>query len=59
MTRDPIGQAAVRLLRRLNNRTNAQIAGLHDGRDVFFLDINPSLMNADGSVSRASRCSRA
>ena len=40
------------LLRRLNNRANEQIAGLHDGRDVFFLDINKSLMNADGTVSR-------
>lgn len=40
------------LLRRLNERVNAQIAGLHDGRDVFYMDINASLMNADGSVSR-------
>lgn len=40
------------LLRRLNNRVNDQIAGLHDGRDVFFLDINKSLTNADGTVSR-------
>jgi lysophospholipase L1-like esterase len=40
------------LLRRLNNRVNERIAGLHDGRHVFFLDINASLMNADGTISR-------
>jgi lysophospholipase L1-like esterase len=40
------------LLRRLNNRVNERITGLHDGRDVFFLDINASLMNADGTISR-------
>ena len=40
------------LLRRLNNRVNERIAGLHDGRDVFFLDINASLMNTDGTIAR-------
>lgn len=39
-------------LRRLNDRVNAQIAGLHDGRHVFFRDIGPALTNADGSLSR-------
>ena len=39
-------------LRRLNTRVNERIAGLHDGRDIFFLDINASLMNTDGTVSR-------
>lgn len=39
-------------LRRLNERVNAQIAGLHDGRHVFFRDIGPALTNADGSLSR-------
>lgn len=40
------------LLRRLNNRVNERIAGLHDGHAVFFLDINASLMNTDGTISR-------
>lgn len=38
-------------LRRINNGVNALIAGLADGRDVFFLDINRALMNADGTLS--------
>jgi beta-glucosidase len=39
-------------LRRLNNRANELIAGLADGRQVFFLDINASLLNPDGTLSR-------
>lgn len=39
-------------LRRLNDRVNAQIAALHDGRHVFFHDIGPALTNPDGTLSR-------
>lgn len=39
-------------LRRINNEVNRLIAGLHDGRHVFFLDINAALMNADGTLSK-------
>ncbi|MCE3261082.1 MAG: 1,4-beta-D-glucan glucohydrolase [Pseudoduganella sp.] len=39
-------------LRRLNEQVNARIAGLADGRHVFFANINESLLNADGTLSR-------
>ena len=39
-------------LRRLNDRVNAIISGYADGQHVFFLDINQSLTNADGTLSR-------
>jgi lysophospholipase L1-like esterase len=48
----PRDEQPTALLRRLNNRVNERIAGLHDGRDVFFLDINASLMNTDGTIAR-------
>lgn len=40
------------LLRRLNESVNAIIANFADGRRVFFADINASLLNADGTLSR-------
>jgi alpha-L-fucosidase 2 len=40
------------LLRRINARINADIAGLVDGQHVFFLDINPQLLQPDGTLSR-------
>jgi len=40
------------VLRRLNDRVNAQIAGFADDRHVFFLDINASLTNPDGTLSK-------
>jgi len=39
-------------LRRLNERINAIISGYADGRSVFFLNINASLMNPDGTLSK-------
>lgn len=39
-------------LRRLNDGVNARIAGLHDGRHVFFLDIGAALTEPDGTLSR-------
>ena len=39
-------------LRRLNDRVNAIISGYADGEHVFFLDIDRSLTNADGTLSR-------
>ena len=39
-------------LRRLNDRVNALIAGYADGEHIFFLDIDPFLTNADGTLSR-------
>lgn len=39
-------------LRRLNERVNAVISGYADGRHVFFANINASLLNADGTLSR-------
>jgi lysophospholipase L1-like esterase len=39
-------------LRRLNESVNAIIANYADGRHVFFANINPSLLNADGTLSR-------
>jgi lysophospholipase L1-like esterase len=39
-------------LRRLNEEVNSIIAGYADGRHVFFANINASLLNADGTLSR-------
>ncbi|MED5619137.1 GDSL-type esterase/lipase family protein [Ideonella sp. BN130291] len=39
-------------MRRLNDRVNAQIAGLHDGQHVHFLNLNAALMNPDGTLSK-------
>ena len=39
-------------LRRLNTQVNDIIAGYADGRNVFYADINPALLNADGTLSR-------
>ena len=39
-------------LRRLNDRVNAIISGYADGEHVFFLDIDRSLLDADGTLSR-------
>lgn len=39
-------------LRRINDGVNARIAGLQDGRHVFFLDIGAALVRPDGTVSR-------
>lgn len=39
-------------LRRLNGRVNQLIAGLADGKSVFFADINAQFLNPDGSLSR-------
>jgi lysophospholipase L1-like esterase len=40
------------LPRRINDRVNARIAALADGRHVFFLDIGKDLTGPDGSLSR-------
>jgi lysophospholipase L1-like esterase len=40
------------LPRRINDRVNARIAGLADGRHVFFLDIGKELTGPDGVLSR-------
>lgn len=48
----PRGERADDSLRRLNERVNAQIAGLADGRTVHFLNINAALTNPDGTLSR-------
>ncbi|HEY2978901.1 MAG TPA: GDSL-type esterase/lipase family protein, partial [Burkholderiaceae bacterium] len=39
-------------LRQLNDRVNGLISGYADGRQVFFLNINESLANPDGTLSR-------
>jgi lysophospholipase L1-like esterase len=38
-------------LRETNNDVNKIIAGYADGKDVFFLDLAPALMEADGRIS--------
>lgn len=48
----PRDEQPTSLLRQLNNRVNTIIAGLADGQHVFFLNINESLMNPDGSLSK-------
>jgi len=39
-------------LRRLNDRVNGIISGFADGQKVFFLNINESLSNPDGTLSK-------
>ncbi|MGQ3055197.1 MAG: GDSL-type esterase/lipase family protein [Roseateles sp.] len=39
-------------LRRLNEDVNRRIAGLADGKAVHFLNINPALLNPDGTLSK-------
>jgi beta-glucosidase len=39
-------------LRRLNDRVNQQIATYANGRNIHFLDIGPSLLQADGTLSK-------
>jgi len=39
-------------LRRLNDQINGLISGLADGDRVVFLNINPQLMNPDGTLSK-------
>ncbi len=39
-------------LRQINERVNGLIKGLDDGRHVYFLDINTSLTNRDGTLSK-------
>lgn len=48
----PRGEKPDDPLRGLNERVNAQIAGLADGRAVHFLNINAALTNPDGTLSR-------
>jgi beta-glucosidase len=38
--------------RRINDQVNARIAGLADGRHVFFLDIGKDLTGPDGTLSK-------
>ena len=38
-------------LRAINTRVNELISGFADGQRVFFLNINPQLVNADGTLS--------
>jgi beta-glucosidase len=40
------------VLRAINERVNALIAGYADGRKVFFLNINSQLAQADGTLSK-------
>jgi len=39
-------------LRQINDRVNAIISGFGDGQKIFFLDIDPTLTNPDGTLSR-------
>ena len=48
----PRGEKPDDYLRTLNERVNAQIAAVADGRDVHFLNINAALANPDGTLSR-------
>ena len=48
----PRGEKPDDYLRGLNERVNELIKGYADGRQVFFLDINQSLVNPDGTLSR-------
>ena len=48
----PRGEKPDDFLRGINERVNKIIAGHADGRSVHFLDINPSLVNPDGTLSR-------
>lgn len=48
----PRGEKPDDVLRRINERVNKIIAGHADGRHVFFLNINESLTNPDGTLSK-------
>ena len=48
----PRGENPSGPLRRLNDRVNTIIAGFADGQSVVFLNINESLMNPDGTLSK-------
>ncbi len=48
----PRDEQPTSLLRSANERVNAIISGYADGRHVFFANINASLLNADGTLSR-------
>jgi beta-glucosidase len=48
----PRGEKPDDYLRGVNERVNKLIAGYADGRSVQYLDINASLLNPDGSLSR-------
>ena len=48
----PRGEKADDFLRGVNERVNQRLAGIADGRTVHFLDINASLADPDGSVSK-------
>lgn len=39
-------------LRQINSKTNKIIANLDDGQNVFFLDIGPKFLAADGTLSK-------
>lgn len=39
-------------LRQINDKTNAIIKDLADGKNVFYLDINPKFLGADGTLSK-------
>jgi lysophospholipase L1-like esterase len=48
----PRGDKPDDFLRRINERVNGLISSYADGRHVFFLNINESLMNPDGTLSK-------
>ena len=48
----PRGEKPGDPLRRLNDRLNGLISAYADGRNVFFLNINETLTNPDGTLSR-------
>ncbi|MFL6677102.1 MAG: GDSL-type esterase/lipase family protein [Burkholderiaceae bacterium] len=48
----PRGQTPDDAQRRLNERVNAIISGLADGRDVVFVDIGQAFLDRDGRLSR-------
>jgi beta-glucosidase len=48
----PRGEKPDDYLRRLNEDVNQRIAGLADGKNVHFLNINAALLNADGTLSK-------
>lgn len=48
----PRGASAEDKMRKQNEATNRLIAKLADGKTVHFLDINPSFLEADGTLSK-------
>jgi beta-glucosidase len=48
----PRGEKPDDYLRGINERVNKLIKGYADGRQVFFVNINESLMNPDGTLSK-------